>query len=186
MSRYVRQFGILDGVSFDGVTSSGGNYSVEDAAKQAFAWSGIGQYTDQINPCSFLRFVGAIANGGVATAPYVVEKVQVGNSTTYQARTVTGQRLLSENTARVLREYMGNNVTAKYGADRFPDLSVAAKSGTGEVGGGKRPNAMFTGFVTDADLPLAFICCVEDGGYGATVCIPVLSKVLTACKQMLH
>ena len=77
---------------------------------------------------------------------------------------------------------MANNVTAKYGAWNFPGLSVCAKSGTGEVGGGKRPNAMFAGFLTDTDLPLAFIACVEEGGYGAQVCVPVLNAVLQACR----
>ena len=41
---------------------------------------------------------------------------------------------------------------------------------------------MFAGFVTDAEYPLAFIAVVENGGYGASTCIPVLSKVLAACK----
>jgi hypothetical protein len=43
---------------------------------------------------------------------------------------------------------------------------------------------MFTGFVDDADLPLAFIVCIEDGGYGRKVCIPVISKVLEACIEL--
>lgn len=184
MQQYVQQFGLLDSVSFDGVSSVAGNFRVEDAAQQELAWSGIGQFTDQINPCSFLRFVGAIANGGIATQPYVVESVQAGGTTTYQATTQSGQRMLSAATAKVLREYMANNVTSKYGASNFPGLSVCAKSGTGEVGGEKRPNAMFTGFLTDSGLPLAFIACVEDGGYGASTCMPILSKVLTACSKV--
>ena len=61
---------------------------------------------------------------------------------------------------------------------------LRAKSGTAEVGANKRPNAMFTGFVDDSELPLAFIACIEDGGYGAQICIPILSRVLTACKEI--
>ena len=73
----------------------------------------------------------------------------------------------------------------KYGADNFPGLTVCAKTGTGEVGGEKKPNAMLTGFVTNEDCPLAFVVCVEDGGYGSTVGIPIASKVLSACAQIM-
>ena len=64
-------------------------------------------------------------------------------------------------------------------------MTVCAKSGTGEVGGGKAPNAMFTGFLSDPEYPLAFIIAVEDGGYGARTCVPILSKVLQACVQAM-
>jgi peptidoglycan glycosyltransferase len=80
---------------------------------------------------------------------------------------------------------MGFNVTDKYGSDNFPDMTVCAKTGTAEVGGGKKPNAVFTGFVQDAQYPLAFIAIVEDGGYGREICLPMISKVLEACKQVL-
>ena len=76
---------------------------------------------------------------------------------------------------------MHNNVQTKYGTENFPDLIICAKSGTGEVGGDKKPNAMFAGFVADEQYPLAFLVAVEDGGYGTQVCIPIISAVLDAC-----
>ena len=66
-----------------------------------------------------------------------------------------------------------------------PLPTVCAKSGTGQVGGDQKPNAMFTGFVTDEEYPLAFIVVVEGGGYGASTCVPVISKVLSACKTVM-
>ena len=182
MLRYVQQFGIVESIGFDGLNTVKGNYDISQAGSLSFAWSGIGQYTDLVNPCSFVRFVGAIANDGVAMQPYVVDSVRVGDDVTYEGRAQRAGRIMSAATAQVLREYMANNVTSKYGAWNFPGLSVCAKSGTGEVGGEKRPNAMFAGFLTDTDLPLAFIACVEEGGYGAQVCVPVLNAVLQACR----
>ena len=85
----------------------------------------------------------------------------------------------------ILCEYLRSNVTEKYGSDNFPGLTVCAKTGTGEVGGDKKPNAMFTGFVTDEEYPLAFIVCVENAGYGKTVCMPITSQVLAACKAVM-
>jgi peptidoglycan glycosyltransferase len=80
---------------------------------------------------------------------------------------------------------MGFNVQDKYGSQNFPDMTVCAKTGTGEVGGGKKPNATIAGFVSDDRYPLAFIVMVEEGGYGSDVCVPILSKVLAACKEYL-
>ena len=82
-------------------------------------------------------------------------------------------------------DHLQNNVQTKYGADNFPGLTVGAKTGTGEVGGDKKPNAMLTGFVDDEKLPLAFVVCVEDAGYGKTVGIPIAAKVLGAIQQMM-
>ena len=63
--------------------------------------------------------------------------------------------------------------------------NVCAKSGTSQLGGGQKSNAMFAGFVEDEQYPLAFIVVVENGGYGSATCVPVLSKVLAACKSVL-
>ena len=78
------------------------------------------------------------------------------------------------------------NVSDKYGDENFPGLQVCAKTGTAEVGGEKKPNAMLAGFVEDEQCPLAFIAAVEDAGYGSEVCIPIISKVLTACTEVLQ
>lgn len=185
LERYVRQFGVTDRISFDGFTTAAGNYQATGTADVNLAWSAVGQYNDQINPCAYLTFVGAIANGGQGVTPYVVSHVTVGNHITYQAQTQARQRILPEETAQILQEYMRNNVVSNYGADNFPGLTVCAKSGTGEVGGGKKPNAMFTGFVADEAYPLAFLVAVEDGGYGRAVCVPIIAQVLQACKAVL-
>ena len=181
MTAYIQRFGLTGKVSFDGNTTGAGNYDVMDASREEFAWSGIGQHTNQINPCTFMIFVGAIAGEGTAAKPYVVSEI----SNTYRVKTQQTDAVVSQKTARILREFMQNNVDTKYGAQNFPGLTVCAKSGTGEVGGGKKPNAVFTGFVADDQYPLAFIVVVEDGGYGASVCVPILSKVLDACKSSM-
>lgn len=181
LAQFVAYSGITAGISFDGFTSAAGNFDVVGASEEQVAWSGIGQHKDQINPCAFLTLLGAIAGEGVGTQPYVVSRVNVGQQTTYEAHTQKNDRILSKTTAKLLREYMHNNVQTKYGTENFPDLTICAKSGTGEVGGDKKPNAMFAGFVADEQYPLAFLAAVEDGGYGTQVCIPIISAVLDAC-----
>jgi len=183
LESYVKKFGVTQSVAFDGITTAAGNFQAVDAEDLNVAWSGIGQYLDLVNPCAFLTFVGAVANGGKAITPYLVEEITVEEERTYDALTRPGERILSEQTAKTVQEYMRNNVTVKYGAENFPGLTVCAKTGTAEVDGGKKPNATFAGFVADEELPLAFIVCVEDGGYGREVCVPIAAKVLEAIRK---
>lgn len=185
LQRYAQQFGVLDSLQFDGITTAKGSMDAVGAAPVQVAWSAIGQHKDLVNPCAYMSFIGAIASGGVGTQPYLVEQIKVGGSITYEAENQREGRIMSTQTAKKLQEMMRTNVEEYYGDENFPGLTVCAKSGTAEVGGGKKPNAMFTGFVTDEAYPLAFIVCIEDGGYGRPVCVPVLSQVLEACMEAM-
>lgn len=186
LDRYAKQFGITEPIAFDGITTATGNFEALDTVDVNVAWSAIGQYNDQVNPCAFLTYMGAIANGGKGVMPYFVDKIQVESATTYASRPQNGQRIMSAATAEKLQGYMAFNVEQKYGSENFPGMTVCAKTGTAEVGGGKKPNAMLSGFVINEELPLAFVVCVEDAGYGKTICIPIISKVLEACKEALN
>ena len=181
LQEYAEKFGITQSVSFDGIQTAKGNFDVADADELSVAWASIGQYTDQINPCAYMTFLGSIAADGKGVAPYLVEKITVDGLKTYSAKTEKRSRILSADTAKILQEYLAFNVSDKYGSENFPGLTVCAKTGTGEVEG-KKPNAMLTGFVANEEYPFAFIVAVEDGGYGNSVCTPILSKVLAACK----
>ncbi len=178
LERYIAQFGVLDSVSFDGLTTAQGSVELENVTIEDLAWTAIGQHKDLINPCSFLTFLGAIAGGGTGTQPHVVSKVLLGDKATYTAQTVYGERILPSDVAQRLQQYMASNVTLKYGQENFPGLTVCAKSGTAEVGGGQKPHALFAGFLQEAKYPYAFLITVENGGYGATTCIPILQSLL--------
>lgn len=182
----VERYGVLKRQSFDGLTTSTGHFDVTGAAQVELAWSGIGQHRDLCNPCGFLAFVAAVARGGEGVKPYVVCSVKVGEQVSYGAETVASGRILSEETAAILREFMRNNVENSYGDENFPaGMTVCAKSGTGEVDGDKKSYAMFTGFVLNGEYPLAFIAAVEDAGYGKKVCMPMISRVLAVCKTVM-
>ena len=183
LASYVEKFGVVAPVSFDGITTARGNFSAASTASDV-AWSAIGQYTDLVNPCAFLTFMGAVAGGGTGAVPHVVASISDSGSRTYTAKPQTHVPDLSVETALLLQEYLRFTVQNKYGDANFPGMTVCAKTGTGELDK-KASNAMFTGFVTDAQYPLAFIVCVEEGGYGRATCVPIASKVLAACKEVL-
>jgi peptidoglycan glycosyltransferase len=185
LKQYVEKLQITESLSFDGITTAKGSFSIEDASAQQIAWSAIGQHLDTVNPCRFMTLMGVIAGGGEAAEPYIVASAGSGAFGGFKASKRTTGRLLDKDIAKELGELMRNNVVKQYGDDNFPGLTVCAKSGTAEVGGNKEPNAVFAGFCADEDYPLAFMVVVEDAGSGAKNCVPIISKVLAACKELM-
>ena len=185
MVKYVKQFEVTQKLSFDGSTTAAGNYDISNTAPVSFAWSCIGQHSNLVNPARYMTFMGAIGGRGAAAEPYLMAKVTNGGDTTYEAKTQKTDRVLSKEVADTVAEYMRNNVKAVYGDGNFGGLPVCAKSGTSQLGGDQKSNAMFAGFVDSEQYPLAFIVVVENGGYGSHTCVPVISKVLSACKAVM-
>ena len=185
LENYARNLGVLNSLEFDGVKTAAGNMDSADKADVLVAWSAIGQHKDLVNPAAFLNLVSTVANGGTECKPYLVQSIQTGLTTTYEIQNQPGKQLMSRETAETLGELMRNNVENYYGDEHFAGFTVCAKSGTAEVGGNRKPNAMFTGFVADEEYPLAFIVAIEDGGYGRLTCVPVLEQVLKACRDAL-
>ena len=185
MVEFVEQLGVTKSLTFDGITTAKGNFDISNTGAVSYAWACIGQHTDLVNPARFMTFMGAIAGGGTAAEPYIVSRVQVGEETTYRAKTTKTDRILSKEVAQALQAYMRNNVQTVYGDWNFNGLNVCAKSGTSQLGGEQTANAMFAGFVQEEKYPLAFVVVVENGGYGASTCVPILSDVLEACRAVL-
>ncbi|MCI7727153.1 MAG: penicillin-binding protein [Clostridiales bacterium] len=185
MVKYVKQFEVTQKLSFDGSTTAAGNYDISNTAPVSFAWSCIGQHSDLVNPARYMTFMGAIAGDGVAAEPHLMAVVTNGGDITYEAKTRETDRLMSKEVADTVAEYMRNNVKSVYGDGNFGGLPVCAKSGTSQLGGDQKSNAMFAGFVDSEQYPLAFIVVVENGGYGSHTCVPVISKVLSACKVVM-
>ena len=67
---------------------------ISDAADVNVAWGGIGQYTDTVNPCRYMTFMGQIAGGGTAAEPYLVSSASSGIFSRYTARTQQTDRVM--------------------------------------------------------------------------------------------
>ena len=185
MVNAVKKYELTQPLSFDGITTAKGNYNVEDTAMVTFAWSCIGQHSNLVNPARFMTYMGAIANGGNAAEPYIMARVESGGEPTYEADQQNTGRLMPREIANSVKAYMRKNTQQVYGDWNFPGLNVCAKSGTSQLGGGQKSNAMFAGFVENEEYPLAFMVVVENGGYGSHTCVPILSKVLGVCKAVM-
>lgn len=181
LTRYAERLGVTQSLSFDGLTTASGSFDLSTADRYQTAWAGVGQFTDQINPCQYMTLMGAIANGGKAAQPYLVSRVAYGKSTQYEAETESASRVMQQETADTLAEMMHYAVVNIYGEWYFSGLYAGAKSGTAEVREGEAPNAVLAGFTQDERYPLAFVVVVENGGSGSSTCTPIIKQVLDAC-----
>lgn len=185
MTAEANTMGFNRSFSVDGIDTSKSKYDVKGAEKQALAWSGIGQHTDMTNPYHMMLLMGAIANDGTPVQPYFIK--QIKNSlgiVQQQGKTELGTQLVKPTTAQTLEQLMRNNVTSDYGDDMFPGMSVCAKTGTAEVGGGKKPNGWMIGFSSDPTTPYAFAVVVEEGNYGRTSAGPIAKSIMTQAKKL--
>lgn len=174
LDEYAEKMGITTSYEVDGYTTKTGSIAAGDAQSVNVAWSGIGQYTDQINPYGFLQTMGAIGGGGTAKQAYFMAEIDGQSQSDLGDVTID----LSPETCQELAEMMAYNTESVYGSTRFGNLTVCAKSGTAEVGNDVLPHAVFAGFVDDDQYPVAFFALVENGGSGSTVAGDVIAAVL--------
>ena len=179
LEKYTEQAGLTDSYSISGLPTAKGSFDFDGITDGQLGWAGVGQYHDQVNPAALMIYMGAIANGGKAAEPYLILRTEsaLGLPSLPHFTTRTG-RLISSDTAATLADLMANNVTQTYGASRFPNMDLCAKSGTAEVGEGQTPHAWFAGFLRGEDTPYAFVVLVENGGGGSSVAGSVAAKVL--------
>ena len=179
LEKYTERAGLTGSYSIDGLPTASGSFDFDGITDGQLGWAGVGQYRDQVNPASLLVYMGAIAGGGRAAEPYLIEKTAgaLGLPSLPRITTHTGQ-LVSSDAAAALAELMANNVERTYGADRFPGMDICAKSGTAEVGEGQTPHAWFAGFLRGEETPYAFVVLVEHGGSGSAAAGSVAARVL--------
>ncbi len=180
--RYTERAGLTDSYSVSGLPTAKGSFQWEGVTAGQLGWAGVGQYNDQVNPCAMMVYMGAIAGGGCAAEPYLIQKTvgALGLPSLPHLPRRTGT-LVSRDTAETLADMMAENVVRTYGAERFPGMDLCAKSGTAEVGQGKKPHAWFTGFLRDPETPYAFVVLVENGGGGSSVAGSVAARGFRGC-----
>ncbi len=184
MTKYAEMFGFNKTFYIDNIPCGKSSYTVKDSRNIDFGWSGIGQYTNLMNPVQYLCMVSAIANGGEYKEPYFVHCIRNSSGyITYKAEPKTVSMINSE-TADKLSELMDFAVKDNYGKSTFGTLDVCGKTGTAEVGE-DRENSLFIGFCKDSDLPLAFVVVAEGGGSGRKSAMNIANKTLQAAKKAL-
>ncbi len=116
----------------------------------------IGQYGYLVTPLQVARAVAAIANDGLILNPTLTSR-------SGQSRV---ERRINIETSdfQVIREGMRQTVTGGTGIVlNTPNVAVAAKSGTAQVGGNSRINAWISGFFPYENPRYSFVVVMEDG-----------------------
>lgn len=179
LERQTEKAGLTDSYSINTLPTAKGTFAYEGIEAGQLGWAGVGQYKNQVNPCALMVYMGAIANGGKAAEPYLIEKtVGALGIPSLPHMTKKTAALVEKDTAQAITEMMACNVEKTYGTSRFPNMDICAKSGTAEVGEDKAPHAWFAGFLRNEEAPYAFVVLVENGGGGNTVAGTVAGRVL--------
>jgi penicillin-binding protein A len=154
-----------------------------DADVPSLAQSGIGERDVRVTPLLMAMIAAAVANDGVAMAPYVVDSVVAPNGSVVSAttprsfgRSVTAD--VSAGLARMMIEVVARGTGT--GA-AVPEVQVAGKTGTAEGGGG--PHAWFIGFAPAEDPRIAVAVVIESGGSGTSggrTAAPIAARVIAA------
>jgi cell division protein FtsI/penicillin-binding protein 2 len=181
LAKYAKEAGLTTSQSVSGIDTAAGSFDVAEDGSSALGWSGVGQYNDMVNPCAMMTLMGAIARDGVPVAPRLL-KHESGLLVSQESST-TLDRVWSAGTCSALQTMMANNVTQTYGAEKFGNLPVCAKSGTAEVDNGS-PHAWFVGFLNDETHPYAFAVLVENGGGGASVAGTIAAQILQKAVEL--
>ncbi len=176
LTQTVRNLGFGKSVVVSKAKTVKSTFDVSSSTRLDLGWAGIGQYTTLVNPCQMLMLMGAIANGGTAMTPYIVES---SSELVDIKEKVNTNILLSEDTAKKVRKLLRSNVQNYYGDGKFPGLKMCGKTGSAEVSNGKS-HAWFVGFSADKSFPYAIVVCLENGGIGYNHAIPAANKTLQA------
>lgn len=162
----------------DGIPVQASNLDLNGATDDQLGWAGIGQYTTEVTPYHMMLVMDAIANGGSAVTPHIIQSITDANGTVSQPDT-SQITLLDSNTAAQLNELLRNDVVSDYGDGNFPSgMQVCGKTGTAEVGGDQEDTAWFVGYCQNPDTPYAFVAVVEEGGFGRSTAMPIIVSLL--------
>ncbi|BAU42861.1 penicillin-binding protein 2 [Leptolyngbya sp. O-77] len=133
----------------------------------------IGQGLVQATPLELAVMTAAIANGGKRVQPHLLA------SQTNRPDVQPVSAGLKPETIKAIQE--GLVATVQKGtARRLADGSIpltAGKTGTSEVGPGRKPNAMYVGYGPVSDPQIAIAVVIENGGYGGVAALPVAHEV---------
>lgn len=132
----------------------------EDAA---FAYTAIGQHETIVSPLHMSMITGAIANDGVMMTPNLL--MSIDNSIVNKSK--HGVRIISNDTVKVLQEYMMQNVSYGSGSKAISNLvKIYGKDGVAisSTDGSLYPNTWFVGYINDDDNAIV-ICVVLEQSY---------------------
>jgi len=125
----------------------------------------IGQGDLQVTPLQVLRMVASIANGGGLVEPHILRRVGDADVVNFNKEILKLRKedidTLKNGMKGVVEDPGGTGSAAWSGL-----VSISAKTGTAQVGGGLNPHGWFAGFAPSEDPKISFVVFLEYGGSG--------------------
>ena len=180
VSKMARNFGIGENFMFNDVVVYKSSYT-KSKEDYYLAWSAVGQYKDLVTPMNVALISAAIANDGAMVEPKLLKGI-IGslNYSNYIFKTKVHSHPLTVDEAQKMKELMRACVTEGTGsAAGLKNYKVGGKTGTAEVSenGQIKSHAWFTGYVDDADHPLAIAVVLEKAGTGGSKAAPIAGDI---------
>lgn len=182
-----RQFNFGNAVSLaDGITTqSGGLTSLKDlsASNATVANFAIGQGDILLSPVAVGYMYCAIAGDGTYSVYPLVEGQVKNYKLATPKKQVNSTRVMSEQTAKILREYLINAVNNGTGKLALPKSCTAGgKTATAQTGwldeyGNSVTQGWFCGFFPAENPQYIAVILAEDVASGGSVCAPVFSDL---------
>ena len=176
-------FGFNRKLELDRLSTVGGRFNGDPFDRGQLTWLAIGQPVSgsdlYVSPLQLALMAGAIGNGGVMMEPHIVDHLTNPLDREYQKMEIKERlTVLDPDANRRVRELMFSAVS-NGGAERaaVPGYNVGAKTGTAEVEGQEKPNAIFLAFVDSPAQPFAIGIVCENAGYAADVAAPMASEL---------
>ena len=175
-------FGFDANFLFREIVVENSSYPDTDRTPWEVAMTGIGQSGLQASPLHLCLIAAAVANGGVMMEPRLIERAAASDGMTRKAFAIQEARRVFDDPAlaSTLRDYMYDVVNGENGTGRRAALAgwpVCGKTGSAEVDGQERTNAIFIGFIDDERAPYAVSIVLEDMGAGGQYAAPLAHDI---------
>lgn len=143
----------------------------------------IGQGDLLVSPIELLRYIGGIAAKGKLYEPYVVSKVENGESLYYtkDQRFNTIEQKNPQSIEDVERGML-YGVSEEYGTSHMLagiPMAIAGKTGSAQIQNNQKTNAFFVGYAPVPNPEIAILVLIEDAKEGSLNAVPVAQEVLS-------
>ena len=131
---FLEKLGLSQKTGIELPAEQGGNIkNLESGRDINFATASFGQGI-AMTPLALVRIIGALANGGILPAPYVIEEVHNNDGTVTIPKRNEGIQVFSPRTARLVGAMLSRVVSEGTGKTaRIDGWTIAGKTGTAQV-----------------------------------------------------
>lgn len=139
----------------------------------------IGQGLTQVTPMHMALIGSAIANDGVLMKPYLVDRVESSTGRVIKKNLPeVYAELMSSSEAKALKQLMEAVVTEGTAtALQSKHYQAAGKTGTAQIGEGKKEDSWFVGYAGKDKPEIAVSVVVEEVGSGSKYAVPIAKKI---------